>query len=99
MGGEARGWQSVSVKLASLKNWTEWREETEPDSRIGLPQPRFFTLNGSALQYYKSEFDTAKHPRGHIEVQVGHFGLAILLSPQPHNCLHAGEGSRSPGLR
>jgi hypothetical protein len=32
-------------------------------------EPRFFTLNGTALQYYKSEFDTAKHPRGHIEVQ------------------------------
>lgn len=36
-------------------------------------EPRFFTLNGTALQYYKSEFDTAKHPRGHIEVQVGGF--------------------------
>jgi hypothetical protein len=31
---------------------------------------RFFTLNGSALQYYKSEKDTALHPRGYVDVTV-----------------------------
>ena len=29
---------------------------------------RFFTLNGSALQYYKSEKDTTMHPRGYVDV-------------------------------
>ncbi|CAL8469029.1 g8570 [Coccomyxa elongata] len=31
-------------------------------------EPRFFTLNGSALQYYKSEKDTTLHPRGYVDV-------------------------------
>ncbi|KAK9820951.1 hypothetical protein WJX81_004802 [Elliptochloris bilobata] len=29
---------------------------------------RFFTLNGSALQYYKNEKATTDHPRGHVDV-------------------------------
>ncbi len=33
-------------------------------------EPRFFTLNGSALQYYKSEKDTTLHPRGYVDVAV-----------------------------
>lgn len=31
---------------------------------------RFFTLNGSALQYYKNEKATTAHPRGHVDVAV-----------------------------
>ena len=31
---------------------------------------RFFTLNGTALQYYKSEKDTTLHPRGYVDVAV-----------------------------
>jgi len=31
---------------------------------------RFFTLNGSALQYYRSEKAVADHPRGHVDVAV-----------------------------
>ncbi|KAK9805410.1 hypothetical protein WJX73_002289 [Symbiochloris irregularis] len=30
---------------------------------------RFFTLAGSALQYYKSEQDAAQHPRGHVDLE------------------------------
>ena len=40
---------------------------------------RFFTLNGSALQYYKSE-DTTMHPRGYVDVSVRSsvFGACVL---------------------
>ena len=31
---------------------------------------RFFTLNGTALQYYKNEKATTDHPRGHVDVAV-----------------------------
>lgn len=34
-------------------------------------EARFFSLTGTALQYYRSEAETAQHPRGHVEVKVG----------------------------
>ena len=31
---------------------------------------RFFSLSGSVLQYFKTERDTAYHPRGLVNVEV-----------------------------
>lgn len=41
---------------------------------------RFLTLNGSALQYYKSEKDTELHPRGHVDVAVRLQTSPLLLA-------------------
>ena len=38
---------------------------------------RFFTLNGSALQYYKSEKDTTLHPRGYVDVAASSSAPAL----------------------
>lgn len=40
---------------------------------------RFFTLNGSALQYYKNEKATTAHPRGHVDVAVRRLSYKLPL--------------------
>lgn len=51
---------------------------------------RFFTLAGSALQYYKSEGEATQHPRGHVDLQVGSAFGAVA-----HNCKAGGHGFTS----
>ena len=40
---------------------------------------RFFTLNGSALQYHKSEKDATLHPRGYVDVAVRTSGALVFI--------------------